>query len=143
MREQYENIRRAGGDLFVVFPSDTALVQEFMEAFGPLPFPVYTDPGRELYYDMGHVTMPKLKMLALVGAGALSGRLGPFLPKEETQRQVVMKSMKTQDVYIQGGTWIFDTSLQPIWRHIDPSPDKHASPEKIAEVFRQHVFAGR
>ncbi|MCS0655658.1 AhpC/TSA family protein [Cytobacillus firmus] len=45
-----------------------------------------------------------------------------------------MKSMKTQDVYIQGGTWLFSPQGKILWNHIDESPENHA---KIDDVFKK------
>lgn len=115
----------------MITPSNGKYISQFLDAFGPFPFPFYGDPKREAYKALGHVTMPKVKLLAMALAGGITGRIKNFLPKEENQRSFVVRSMKTQDVYIQGGTWIFDKDGNLEWSHIDQSPEQHAAVEEI------------
>ena len=51
--------------------------------------------------------MPKWKLLSKAAFGFITGKVKGFVPDNEKQKEFVMKSMKTQDVYIQGGTWLF------------------------------------
>lgn len=124
-------------ELAVITPSNGKYISQFLEAFGPYPFPFYGDPKREAYKALGHVTMPKVKLLAMAAAGGITGKIKNFFPKEEKQRAFVTKSMKTQDVYIQGGTWIFDKNGELYWSHIDDAPDKHASIEEIKNKLEE------
>ena len=78
--------------------------------------------------------MPKWKLLAKAGFGFVTGQVKDFITKDGKQKEFVMKSMKTQDVYIQGGTWLYSADGELLWKHIDESPEDHA---KIAEVLVQ------
>ncbi|SDO55622.1 hypothetical protein SAMN04488053_11811 [Alkalicoccus daliensis] len=81
--------------------------------------------------------MPKAKLLTAAAAAGVSGRVKNFLPKDKQQRSFVADSMRTQDVYIQGGTWIFDKQGIPVWSHIDDSPENHASIDDVEEKLRE------
>ncbi|PYZ91689.1 hypothetical protein CR194_18865 [Salipaludibacillus keqinensis] len=134
MREHADSIEQEGVKLIVIAPSKGSFIQQFLNSFGPYPFPIYGDPRRHAYRGMGHETMPKLKMLSMVAIGFATGKIKNFLPKEAKQKSFVKKSMKTQDVYIQGGTWLFDAKGRVVWKHVDHSPDDHAS---IEEIYKQ------
>ncbi len=80
---------------------------------------------------MGHITMNKAKLLLMAALAAAAGKIDSFLPRDKAQRAVALYSMKTQDVYLQGGTWIYSESGALEWYHLDKSPDDHASIEQI------------
>ncbi|MBP2241899.1 hypothetical protein J2Z40_002472 [Cytobacillus eiseniae] len=103
----------------------------FLHEFGPFPFPILGDPAREAYKGMGHKTMPKWKLLAKAGFGFITGKVKGFIPTDQKQKEFVMKSMKTQDVYIQGGTWLFSPKGKMLWNHIDESPEDHAKLDDV------------
>lgn len=82
---------------------------------------------------MGHVSMTKWVLLGMASVGFLFRKKRYFIPKEENKKRLVLKAMKTQDVYIQGGTWLFSTKGKVIWKHIDKSPNNHATITEILE----------
>ncbi|WP_416150330.1 peroxiredoxin-like family protein [Salipaludibacillus sp. HK11] len=131
MREREDEIVNKGVQIIVIAPSKGSFINQFLDAFGPFPFPIYGDPKRQAYRGMGHETMPKLKLLAMASLGILTGKVKDFLPKEASEKSFVKKSMKTQDVYIQGGTWLFDENSKIVWKHVDKSPDDHATIDEI------------
>lgn len=126
MREHKDDIVNEGVQIIVIAPSKGTFINQFLDAFGPYPFPIYGDPKRQAYRGMGHETMPKLKLLSMAALGFITGKVKNFLPKEASQNRFVKKSMKTQDVFIQGGTWLFDENSHILWKHVDKSPDDHA-----------------
>lgn len=134
MRERITEIEARGFQVIAIAPSKGTFIQQFLEQFGPFPFPILGDPSREAYRGMGHKTMAKWKLLAKAGLGFLTGQVKNFIPKDDKQKEFVMKSMKTQDVYIQGGTWLFTPQGNILWKHIDQSPEDHA---KIDDVLKQ------
>ena len=71
-------------------------------------------------------TLNKVKLLAMAGTAFVTGKVKGFMPEKKAQKNFVMKSMKTQDVYIQGGAFLYDDQGELIWKHIDKSPDDHA-----------------
>lgn len=133
MRDRYDEINKTGFQLIVIFPTIKSLLEQFVEAFGPFPFEVYGDPDRNLYKNMGHVTMSKLKLLAKAGSILLKQGSKTFMPKDENQLKVVKKSMKNSDLFIQGGTWIYTQTGEVIWNHIDSEPEDHATIDQILE----------
>ncbi|WP_246125580.1 peroxiredoxin-like family protein [Alkalicoccus halolimnae] len=137
MRENDDVWKKHGAELAVITPSAGDYNAQFLEKFGPYPFPVYGDPRRKAYKALGHVTMPKLKLLTMAAAGGVTGKIKNFLPKEKGQRKFVADSMKIQDVYIQGGTWIFNSDSELVWNHIDSSPEDYASLEDIEQILEQ------
>ncbi|MFE8701438.1 AhpC/TSA family protein [Cytobacillus sp. FJAT-54145] len=134
LREDYSKITAKGFQVVVVAPSRGSFIKQFLEAFGPFPFPILGDPSRAAYRGMGHQTPPKWKLLAKVGVGLVTGKLKGMIPTDEKQKEIVMKSMKTQDVYIQGGTWLFAPDGTILWKHIDTSPEDHAKIDKVLEI---------
>jgi len=126
LREHKDDIVKEGVSIIVIAPSKGTFINQFLDAFGPYPFPIYGDPKRQAYRGMGHETMPKLKLLSMAAIGFITGKVKNFLPKEAVQNRFVKKSMKTQDVFIQGGTWLFNSDGIVIWKHVDKSPDDHA-----------------
>ncbi|WP_280771175.1 AhpC/TSA family protein [Salipaludibacillus daqingensis] len=131
MREHEDEITKEEVQIIVIAPSKGSFVSQFLDAFGPYPFPFYGDPKRHAYREMGHQTAPKLKLLSMAAFAFVTGKVKNFLPKEASQNAIVKKSMKTQDVYIQGGTWFFNENGKVIWKHIDKMPDDHASINEI------------
>ncbi|WP_057760960.1 peroxiredoxin-like family protein [Cytobacillus praedii] len=132
MRERMNEITQYGFQVVVIAPSKGTFIKLFLDEFGPYPFPILGDPSREAYKGMGHKTMPKWKLLAKAGFGFITGQVKGFIPSDQKQKEFVMKSMKTQDVYIQGGTWLFSPQGKILWKHIDDSPENHT---KIDEVL--------
>lgn len=135
MRERITEIEDKKFHVKIVAPSKGAFIEQFLEHFGPFPFPIYGDPSRAAYKGMGHQTMPKWKLLAKAGFGFVTGQVKGFIPDEEKQKQFVMKSMKTQDVYIQGGTWLYSSQGELLWNHVDSSPENHASIDEVLAVI--------
>ena len=133
LREQYEELTLTGAQLIVITPSNQLLLEKFSDAFGPFPFPIYGDPTRALYKKMGHETMAKWKLMAIAAKGFIKGGKKAFYPEDENQKKVVKISLGTQDVFIQGGTWLYDEKGSIIWSHIDKSPEDHASMKVIFE----------
>lgn len=134
LREHYNQLTAGGVQLIAITPSNRSLVERFIKEFGPYPFDIYGDPERSFYKKMGHKSMAKWKLLAKAGKAFLKGGKKSFLPENEARRQVVKESLNTQDIYIQGGSWIFDETGKVVWKHIDESPEKHA---KIGELLKQ------
>jgi hypothetical protein len=134
LREHYDQLTEGGAQVIAIAPSNRSLLERFTKEFGPYPFTIYGDPERVLYKSMGHQTMAKWKLLAKAGKAFLKGGKKAFLPKDEGQREVVQESLKTQDIYIQGGSWIFDEKVNVVWSHIDKTPEDHAS---IGELLKQ------
>jgi hypothetical protein len=54
-----------------------------------------------------------------------------FISEDEKQKRLVQKAMKTHEIYIQGGTWLFDEEGDVLWNHIDTVPEDHASIDTI------------
>lgn len=121
----------------MITPSDQRYLKKFIDTFGPFPFPIYGDPDRALYRIMGHKTMNKWKLLAKAGQSFLKGGRKAFLPDDPKQRNLVKDSLKNQDVYIQGGTWIFNRDGQMVWSHIDESPEDHATIDDLLVRAKQ------
>jgi peroxiredoxin len=133
LRERVEEFEKRNIELVVIAPSKGSFVSQFIESFGPFPFTIYGDPGREGYRQAGTVTMPKWKLLGKALFGFVTGKVKNFLPKENEQKKFVQKSMKTQDVYIQGATFLFDEKGKVVWKHIDQSPEDHASIDTLLD----------
>ncbi|QOK27159.1 AhpC/TSA family protein [Cytobacillus oceanisediminis] len=134
LRERISELEARGFQVIVIAPSKGTFINQFLEQFGPFPFPIIGDPSREAYRGMGHKTMPKWKLLSKAAFGFITGKVKGFVPDNEKQKEFVMKSMKTQNVYIQGGTWLFSPQGKILWKHIDESPENHA---KIADVLKK------
>ncbi|QKS73176.1 redoxin domain-containing protein [Paenalkalicoccus suaedae] len=139
LRENYHDFKDAGIEIKVIVPSKGSYIAQFEEAFGAYPFAIYSDPSRKLYKEAGHKTMPKAKLLAMATLGAVTGKVKNFLPKEKAQKDFAMKSMKTQDVYIQGGTWLIDESQQVVWNWIDKDPTNHVTIPKLKLKAKEHL----
>ncbi len=123
-----------GAQVIAITPSNRSLLERFTKEFGPYPFDLYGDPDRSLYKSMGHKSMAKWKLLAKAGKAYLKGGKKAFLPEDEGQKKVVQESLNTQDIYIQGGSWIFNENGEVIWSHVDESPEDHAS---VNELLKQ------
>ncbi|WP_318247482.1 AhpC/TSA family protein [Rossellomorea aquimaris] len=133
MRERVEEFERREIQLIVIAPSKGSFVSQFLEQFGPFPFTIYGDPTRTGYKKAGTVTMPKWKLLSMALLGFVTGKVKNFFPDDSKQKQFVQKSMKTQDVYIQGATLLFNEKGKVVWKHIDESPEDHASIDTLLE----------
>jgi AhpC/TSA antioxidant enzyme len=127
LRERVEEFEKRNIELVVIAPSKGSFVSQFLESFGPFPFTIYGDPGREGYRQAGTVTMPKWKLLGKALFGFVTGKVKNFLPDEQGQKKFVQKSMKTQDVFIQGATLLYNEKGKAVWKHVDQSPEDHAS----------------
>lgn len=138
MRERYVELTATGYQFLVIAPSIHAYLEQFVQVFGPYPFTIYGDPERKLYREMGHQTMPKWKLLLQAGSAYIKHGSKAFLPEDDAQKQLVQKAMKTHDIYIQGGTWIYDEKGNVIWKHIDTEPADHASIDTILSVLNTH-----
>lgn len=80
--------------------------------------------------------MPKWRLLLKAGKAYLKGGKKAFLPGDEKQREVVKESLNTQDVYIQGGAWIYNDRSKVTWSHIDESPEDHAAIDELLKNLR-------
>jgi hypothetical protein len=138
LRERYEELEATGYQVLIIAPSIQAYLEQFVQVFGPYPFTIYGDPERNLYREMGHHTMPKWKLLLQAGKAYLKHGSKAFLPEDDAQKKLVQKAMKTHDIYIQGGTWIYDEKGNVIWKHIDTEPADHASIDSILAVIKKH-----
>ncbi|MCA0173604.1 AhpC/TSA family protein [Bacillus sp. RAR_GA_16] len=138
MRKRVDEIEKEGFQIIAIAPSNATYIRQFIEAFGEFPFVIAGDPKREAYRGMGHHTMPKWKLLGQAAIGFITRKMDGFIPKEQKKKDFVLKSMKTQDVYIQGGTWIYDGRGNLVWHHIDQSPEDHAKIDSVIEVLKQH-----
>jgi len=138
LREHSEDIKKNGFQIVVIVPHNGEFVQEFLDAFDPYPFPIYGDPERKAYKDMGHKSMSKGKLLVKSGVGVLKGKVKELLPEKSEQKSVVKKSMTSADVSIQGGTWLFDDNGEVLWNHIDESPEDHADAQEIVQETEKH-----
>jgi hypothetical protein len=135
LRKRYDEITATGFQIIIITPSTGSYLEQFVDAFGPYPYSLYGDPKRELYNSMGHQTMKKWKLLAKAGKGLLKGGTKAFMPEDPAQKMLVQKAMKTHDIYIQGGTWLFDEKGNILWNHIDTAPEDHATIDNIlAEI---------
>ncbi|WP_238579145.1 AhpC/TSA family protein [Neobacillus niacini] len=81
-----------GCQIVIITPSTGGYLGQFVEAFGHYPYSVYGDPKRELYYNMGHQTMQKWKLLAKAGKGLLKGGTKAFIPDDPEQKKARSKS---------------------------------------------------
>jgi hypothetical protein len=126
LRERVEEFDSRNIQLVVIAPSKGSFVSQFLDTFGPFPFTIYGDPSREGYKQAGTVTVPKWKLLSKVLFGIITGKLKNILPDEQGQKKFVQKSMKTQDVYIQGATLLYNEKGKIVWKHVDQSPEDHA-----------------
>lgn len=133
MREHYDQLTSQGAQVVVITPSPRTLLEPFLDAFGPFPYEIYGDPTRSLYKSMGHQSMDKWKLLLKAGKAFVTGGSKAFIPNKEDQKKVVKEALKTQDIYIQGGSWIFDKNGKIVWKHIDSSPEDHAPIGKIIQ----------
>jgi hypothetical protein len=131
LRERYEELSATGYQVVVIAPSIKVYLEQFVQVFGPYPFQIFGDPKRDLYREMGHKTMPKWKLLLQAGIAFVKHGSKGFLPSDEAEKKLVQKAMKTHDIYIQGGTWIYNEKGNVIWKHIDTEPSDHASIKTI------------
>jgi hypothetical protein len=138
LRESYEELTKTGFQVIVITPSTGSYLEKFVEAFGPYPFTIYGDPKRALYRSMGHQSMEKWKLFLKAGTALLKGGTSTFFPKDEAQKKLVQQAMKTHDVFIQGGTWLFDQNGNQIWHHIDSTPEDHASIKTILSKINKY-----
>ncbi|WP_091772793.1 AhpC/TSA family protein [Piscibacillus halophilus] len=136
LREQYEDIESEGYQVVAVAPSKATFITQFLDAFGPYPFKIVGDPNREAFNGIGAITPSKTMPMAKVMVGVVFGKFKDLIPKDKQQASFVKKSMTTQDVFIQGGTFIFNENGKLLWKHLDESPEKHATIEQILKVIK-------
>ncbi|MFZ4453317.1 AhpC/TSA family protein [Salibacterium aidingense] len=140
MREHADFLQvEKGVKIVPVFPAAVSLLSSFEQAYGPYPFPLYADPGKEAFQGFGHQRMNRLKLLAKTVLGVAAGRGKDFLPKNAEKKKVVTTSMKKSDIYMQGGSWLFDESKQLKWKHLDNTPENHASIEDIKQAVSTYI----
>lgn len=135
MRERIDEFHDKGVTVYAIAPSNAAFISKFLEAFGPFPFPILGDPNKEAYYELGHKTSPKWKLLSQAAIGFVFGKVKNFIPKDERQKKVVLTSMKKADVYIQGGTYVYSENGKLIYHHVDSSPEDHAKIDTVLKVI--------
>ncbi|MED1864739.1 AhpC/TSA family protein [Fictibacillus nanhaiensis] len=136
MRESFEKFERLDVKVVVVSPANREQIQEFMNVHGPFPFEIYGDPELELYEVMGNQHMTTVKSMLSVGADLLKGevKISDIVPKDKKERKHFLSAVKTQDVNIQGSSWLFDRYGEVLWKHVDDTPEDHA---KVDEVLKQ------
>ncbi|RSL31682.1 hypothetical protein D7Z54_19785 [Salibacterium salarium] len=140
MRENANIIQQQKGVKIVpIFPALVSLLSSFEETYGPYPFSLYADPEKEVFKGFGHQSMNKAKLLSKAALGVLTGQVKNLLPKDPEKKKVVKTSMQKSDVYIQGGTWLFDNNQQLKWKHIDESPEKHADISQIMNAIEHKL----
>ncbi|MET3683220.1 hypothetical protein ABID56_001311 [Alkalibacillus flavidus] len=137
MRERYEELEQFGYKLIVIAPHKGSFVQEFLNQFGDYPFPFYGDPDKQAYDEVGTKTMPKGKLLMKSLKGMLKGTVSNVIPKDNGQKDVVMKSMKSEDVSIQGATLILDEKGKMTFSHLDESPEDRVNVDQLFDVLKQ------
>jgi hypothetical protein len=138
LRDQYQTIRETGYQVVIIAPSSGPFLEKFTAAFGPFPFMIYGDPERQLFRSMGHHSMNKGKLLLKAGMAYLKGGSKAFMPENATQQTLVKEALKTHDIFIQGGTWVFSESGSVLWSHKDDSPEDHATIETILHVLKSY-----
>jgi hypothetical protein len=136
LRKHADQIQNEGNvTILAIVPTDANQIKAFLDAFGPYPFQFLGDPQQNAYRELGHKHMPKWKLNLMAGIALLTGKMKLF-PDDPKQKQIVKKAIKSQDVYQQGGTWLFSESGQVLWKHIDNDPADHAT---IQEILKQVV----
>ncbi|WP_257348301.1 peroxiredoxin-like family protein [Pseudalkalibacillus decolorationis] len=131
LRERINEFNDRGVAVYAVAPSNAKFISQFLDAFGPFPFPILGDPEKEGYRQMGHKTMPKWKLLSKAALGFVLRKTKNFIPSDERQKAVVLQSMKKADVFIQGGTYLYSEDGKLFWKHVDSSPDDHAKIDTV------------
>ncbi|PWK16537.1 peroxiredoxin-like family protein [Tumebacillus permanentifrigoris] len=131
MRESADEITRQNVGIIAITPAAGSLIAKYIDAYGPYPFEVLGDPEQHAFEGLGHNVMPKWKLLGMAALGFVIGRMKDFKPKEANKLEVVNESMKTSDIYQQGGTWLFDRKGNVLWKHIDETPGDHATIEQV------------
>jgi peroxiredoxin len=143
LRKSYNEITKKHLKIVVVVPTTWEQIDNLVEAYGPYPFSIYGDPSHALYKDLGHVYLSKAKfwpkVASLAISSAIKGTLKDKLPQTKEQKAVFKKSMDTQNIYLQGGTWLFNPEGEVIWKHRDKSPDDHVSIKEIIEVINTNI----
>ncbi|RSK27174.1 hypothetical protein EJF36_09945 [Bacillus sp. HMF5848] len=138
LRENYNEINETGYQTIIITPSKREFLEQFIEVFGPFPFQIYGDPKRNLYRQMGHQSMRKWKLLTQAGIAFMKHGKKAFMPENEAKKKLVQTAMKSQDIYIQGGTWVFNENGKVIWKHIDTEPEDHAAIDTILNVLKKY-----
>ncbi|MBL0385095.1 AhpC/TSA family protein [Tumebacillus sp. ITR2] len=139
MRESADEITSHHVQIIAITPATGSLVGKYIEAYGPYPFQVLGDPNQHAFEGLGHKVMPKWKLLGMAGIGFLTGKMKDFKPKEADKLAVVNESMKTSDIYQQGGTWLFDRKGNVLWKHIDETPGDHATIAQVLQALKKNA----
>jgi hypothetical protein len=121
--------------MLTIVPTDAKQIEGFLDAYGPYPFPIFGDPQQKAYKGLGHKHMSKWKLKLMAVVAVLTGKMKLY-PDDPKQKKVVKKALKSQDVYQQGGTWLFSESGQVVWKHIDSDPRDHPSIQEIKKQIR-------
>ena len=119
---------KAGIGMAAIGNGTVLMAQDFKSSFD-IPFPLYTDPGRQSYSWMNlKRNIGASLSLKMLSRGMKASRSGH-------------KQGKTQGhVLQQGGEALFDTAGQKHWHYISQSPGDHASE---AELERPSVYFRR
>jgi hypothetical protein len=133
VREHYNEFEKRGVAIIIISPHKGEYLEKFSNTFDSYPFEFYGDPSRKLYKQMGHETMPKWKLLGKTALGFLTRQVKGILPKNKQEKAVVLEAMRTSDVYIQGGAWLYAQQKDVKWHHIDQAPNDHATIETLIE----------
>ncbi|MDQ0159691.1 AhpC/TSA family protein [Alkalibacillus salilacus] len=137
MRERYDELSQYGYQVVVIAPHKGTFVQEFLNQFGDYPFPFYGDLEKQAYREVGAKSMSKSKLLMKSLKGLVNGKISNVIPNNKGQKDVVMKSMKSEDVSIQGATLVFNEQGETIHMHLDSSPEDHISVNQLFEIIEQ------
>jgi hypothetical protein len=131
LRKDAETITENNVSIVAIVPTDAGQISEFLEVFGPYPFPLLGDADQTVYKALGHKHMPMLKLLFMGAMAMLTGKIKT--PKDPREKRVIMKAMRTQDIYQQGGTWLFSEKGEVLWNHLDNTPLDHATIDEIIQ----------
>ena len=139
MREHAESIEEKGVSLIAVVPANSEQLKDFIDVFGPYPFPVLGDPEQQAYKDLRLKKVSAAKSGKIIFEYLKEGRMREIFPKDRKQAKVVRKAMLSQDVYQLGGTWLIGTTGEIEWHHIDEEPADHATIPAIMEALNKYA----
>jgi hypothetical protein len=137
LRENHTSIEDKGASIVAIVPTDAVQIHEFVEVYGPYPFPIVGDPKQLAYKGMGHKHMPKLKLIWMSLEAFLSGKMKSSTPRSPYKRSIFIKAVRTQDIYQQGGTWLYSETGEVLWSHLDTDPADHATIDEIMSQLRK------
>jgi hypothetical protein len=141
LREAHEKITGHGVQILAVAPATPDDIADFLQVLGPYPFTIVGNPDLNLYEQLGNRRMGALGSLSYILGGIFSGRFNPrkLVPKEKDQRRIFFRAIKTQDVHIQGSSWLLDPGGKVIWKHVDENPEDHAKIDYILDAIQENV----